>query len=218
MVHDFPMKILAFWLGKCILAGMTKAQELKVHLRPGRVYRRQDLARWSNAVDRHLKQLVEDGTLTKLRGGLYLYPKETVFGKAPAEDEKLVGTFLKDNRFLLASPNAYNALGVGTTQLYDKTVVYNHKRHGAFALGGRKFDFRMKPAFPRTLSPEFLLVDLVNNLDRLAESKEEVLTRVKERAASYDESRLKRAAHDYGNVRTRKFFETLQLNSTAHAG
>lgn len=189
---------------------MTKAQELKKHLRPGRAYRRQDLARWSNAVDRHLKQLVEDGTLTKLRGGLYLYPKETVFGKAPPQDEKLVGAFLKDDRFLLASPNAYNALGVGTTQLYDKTVVYNYKRHGDFALGGRKFDFRVKPSLPKTLSPEFLLVDLVNNLDHLAESKEDVLARVKELAASYDESRLKRAAHDYGNVRARKFFEALQ--------
>src|SRR5580698_10629757 len=146
-MHGFSMKILAQIEVWSYITVMTKALELKKHLQPGRVYRRQDLMRWSNAVDRHLKQLVEDGTLTKLRGGLYLYPKETVFGKAPAEDEKLVGTFLKDNRFLLASPNAYNVLGVGTTQLYDKTVVYNHKRHGAFALGGRKFTFRAKPSF-----------------------------------------------------------------------
>ena len=197
---------------------MTKLQELKKHLRPGQVYRREDLARWSNAADRHLKQLVEEGTLTKLAGGLYAYPKETAFGKAPAEDDKLVGTFLKDDRFLLASPNAYNSLSVGTTQLYDKTVVYNHKRHGNFVLGGRKFDFRVKPSFPKRLSQEFLLVDLVNNLDRLAESRNEVLARVKERAASYDVSRLQRAAHDYGNVRTRKFFRSLQQNTAPHAG
>ena len=49
----------------------------------------------------------------------------------------------------------------------------------------------MKPTFPRRLSREFLLVDLVNNLDRLAESKEGVLARVKEGAASFDESRLR---------------------------
>jgi len=196
---------------------MTKLQELKKHLRPGQVYRREDLARWSTAVDRHLKQLVSDGTLTKLAGGLYLYPKETVFGKAPPEDDKLVGTFLKDDRFLLASPNAYNSLGVGTTQLYDKTVVYNHKRHGNFALGGRRFDFRVKPSFPRTLSKEFLLVDLVNNLDRLAESKNEVLARVKERVASYDVPRLQRAARYYGNVRTKKFFaQTLSSDLAPH--
>src|SRR5580704_16385104 len=146
---------------------MTKAQELKKHLRPGQVYRRQDLAQWSNAVDRHLRRLQDDGTLKKLAPGLYLYPRETAFGKAPADDAKLVETFLKDRRFLLASPNAYNRLGVGTTQLYDRTVVYNHKRHGTFSLGGRTFDFRMKSSFPRTLSSEFLLVDLVNNVDRL---------------------------------------------------
>jgi hypothetical protein len=185
---------------------MTRLQALKKHLRPGRVYRRGDLMPWSRAVDRHLRQLVEEGTLTKLAGGLYACPKQTVFGKAPAEDGELVATFLKDDRFLLASPNAYNSLGVGTTQLYDKTVVYNRKRHGEYSLGGRKFDFRVKPSFPKKLSSEFLLVDLVNNLDRLAESRTEVLERVKERVASYDKPQLQRAARNYGNVRTKKFF------------
>ncbi len=95
---------------------------------------------------------MENGTLTKLAGGLYAYPKQSLFGKAPAEDAKLVGTFLKDDRFLLAPPSAYNSLGVGTTQLYTKTVVYNHKRHGELMLGGRAYDFRVKPAFPRKLT------------------------------------------------------------------
>ena len=198
---------------------MTKVQELKKRLRPGHVYRREDLTQWSKAVDRHLRQLVDEGTLTKLAGGLYAYPKQTVFGKAPAEDDKLVATFLRDHRFLLTSPNAYNSLGVGTTQLYDKTVVYNHKRHGEYSLGGRKFDFRVKPSFPRKLSKEFLLVDLVNNLDQLAESRKEVLERVKERAASYNKPRLQRAARDYGSVRTKKFFsKTLSAPEAVHAG
>ena len=198
---------------------MTKLDALKKNLRPGQVYRREDLARWSSAVDRHLKQLVAAGTLTKLSGGLYAYPKETDFGKAPADDRTLVKAFLKDDRFLLASPNAYNQLGVGTTQLYDKTVVYNHKRHGTFTLGGRKFEFRMKPSFPKTLSREFLLVDLVNNVDRLAESKDEVLARVKERATSLDSPRLRRVARDYGGVRARKLFaEALKTQMAPHAG
>ena len=191
---------------------MTRLQQLKRRLRPGRVYRRGDVARWSNAVDRHLRQLVEEGTLTKLAGGLYAYPRHTVFGAAPPQDDELVATFLKDDRFLLASPNAYNSLGVGTTQLYDKTVVYNHKRHGEYALAGRKFDFRMKPAFPNKLSPEFLLVDLVNNLDRLAESKQEVLERVRKQATALNRPRLLRAARHYGKVRTKKFF-ALALNA-----
>src|SRR6266700_3963836 len=212
------MKILATLTPFPYLTNMTKLQALKKHLRPGQVYRRETLARWSNAVDRHLKQFMNDGTLIKLAGGLYLCPKETVFGKAPAEDDKLVETFLRDRRFLLASPNAYNRLGVGTTQLYDKTVVYNHKRHGSFSLGGRMFDFRVKPSFPKTLSKEFLLVDLVNNLDRLAESPEQVLARVRECVASYDVPRLQRAARDYGSVRTKKFFaQALTANTASHA-
>ncbi len=188
------------------MARPTQLQQLKRHLRPGKVYRREQLVRWSNAVDRHLKQLVSDGTLTKLSGGLYAYPKDTVFGKAPADDNELVSAFLRDGRFLLTSPNAYNSLGVGTTQLYNTTVVYNHKRHGAFTLGGRNFDFRVKPAFPKSLSPEFLLVDLVNNVDRLAESKEGVLMRVRKRARAFDASRLQRAVRDYGSARAKKFF------------
>src|ERR1700682_684509 len=104
----FQLKILQHCGLFPILPSMTKLQELKRRLRPGQVYRREDVARWSNAVDRHLKQLVEEGTLAKLAGGLYAYPKQTVFGKAPAEDDKLVEAFLKDDRFLLASPHAYN--------------------------------------------------------------------------------------------------------------
>jgi hypothetical protein len=185
---------------------MTKLEQLKRHLKPGNAYRRADLARWTTSVDRHLKQLVESGTLKKLSGGLYAYPKETVFGPAPASDKEVVGTFLKDDTFLLASPNAYNSLGVGTTQLYDKTVVYNHKRHGEFRLGNRTFAFRVKPRFPRALTREFLLVDLANNLDQLVEAKDEVLKRLVDQVTASDTPKLRRALREYGNERTKKLF------------
>jgi hypothetical protein len=129
-----------------------------------------------------------------------------------------VSAFLKGDRFLLASPNAYNSLDVGTTQLYDRTIVYNHKRHGDFQLGGRKFAFRVKPRFPRSLTKEFLLVDLVNNLDQLAEAKDEVLKRAMERAEALDGPRLRRAVREYGNERTKKIFErTLRASVLHHA-
>jgi len=197
---------------------MTKLDEFRKQLKPGRAYRREELARWSTSVDRHLKQLVERGVLKKLSGGLYAYPKETAFGPAPASDKDVVRAFLRDDRFLLASPNAYNSLGVGTTQLYDKTVVYNHKRHGEFQLGGRKFAFRVKPRFPKSLTKEFLLVDLVNNVDQLAEAKDAVLKRVMERAAPSDNPRLRRAVREYGNERTKKLFErALRPDELHHA-
>ena len=198
---------LSIWPFRPILLSMTKLEEFKTHLKPGQAYRRADLARWSTSVDRHIKQLVEGGVLTKLSGGLYVYPKETAFGPAPASDRDIVGAFLRDHRFLLASPNAYNSLGVGTTQLYDRTVVYNHKRHGEFQLGGRKYAFRVKPRFPKSLTTEFLLVDLVNNLDQLAEAKGEVLKRVMERAVAADKPRLRHAVREYGNERTKRLFE-----------
>jgi hypothetical protein len=218
VLHGLSMKKLAKNVQLHYIVGMSKLDELKSHLRPGQVYRREDLLPWSKSVDRHLRQLVSDGTLTKLAGGLYYCPKETAFGKAPADDNELVAAFLRDGRFLLASPNAYNQLNVGTTQLYDKTVVYNHKRHGKFSLGGRVFDFRVKPSFPKALSKEFLLVDLVNNLDQLAEDRAQVLRRVEKEVLFSDRSRLQRFARDYGSVRTRRLFHhMLRADPVPHA-
>jgi hypothetical protein len=195
---------------------MSKFDEFARKLRPGQVYRRADLAHWSTSVDRHLKQALEAGLLTKVSGGLYYAPKKTAFGAAPAEDEKLVSTFLKGDRFLLASPNAYNGLGVGTTQLHNKTVVYNRKRHGKFTLGGRTYDFRVKPDFPRKLSREFLLVDLVNNVDLLGEDAQEVLKRVKAKVSASDAGRLKTAVRSYGSEKAKKFFAGALAETQAH--
>jgi len=186
---------------------MSALNELKRRLRPGQVYRRQDLARWSTSVDRHLRQLVDEGRLRKVSGGLYMAPRKTRFGLAPASMEKLVETFLKDDRFLMVSPGAYNGLGVGTTQLYNEPVIYNLKRHGRFELGGRVYDFRKKSSVPAKLTQEVLLVDLLQNLDRLAESKSEVLPRALSRARQMDQSRLRRAARDFGSARAARLVD-----------
>jgi hypothetical protein len=116
---------------------------------------------------------------------------------------------LKDDEFLLTSPNVYNSLGVGTTQLYNTRVVYNHKRHGKFILGNQEFDFRAKHRFPTSVTPEFLLVDLVNNLDNLAEEKGKVLENVARKAPSMNKAALKKAASKYGTISTKKFFAPL---------
>ena len=74
-------------------------EQLKRHLRPGRVYRREDLLPWSRSVDRHLKELTVDGTLQKLRTGLYYIPRKFEFGEAPADEHELVKAFLKNRPF-----------------------------------------------------------------------------------------------------------------------
>ena len=190
---------------------MNALGRLKQHLRRGQVYRRADLLRWSNSVDRHLKQLLEEGTLTKLAGGLYHYPEQASFGPVLAEDKKLIEAFLKDHRFLLTSPNAYNSLGVGLTQLYNTTWVYNRKRHGRFRLGKRTLDFRVKPNFPKTLSEEFLLVDLVDNIHCLAEDREAALEKLKQRVmrAEVNVKALSKNVRGYGGAKAKKFFQPL---------
>lgn len=185
---------------------MLKLDNLKKHLKQGNVYRREDLTQWSTSVDRHLEELVQEGTLQKLSQGVYYYPRMTAFGAAPPEDEALVRSFLKDDRFLLTSPNSYNSLGLGTTQLYNTRVVYNHKRHGEFKLGNRTFDFRIKPHFPKKVTPEFLMVDMVNNLNTLAEDKSLVLNNLSAKAMSMDKKKLAHAVSEYGGVKARKLF------------
>ena len=186
---------------------MRKHNPLKQHLKRGEVYRAEKFAEWSNSVSRHVRDLVEDGTLKKLSGGLYYYPKKTVFGDVPADEEKLVEAFLKDDRFLLTSPNVYNSLGVGTTQLYNKRVVYNHKRHGDFRLGNRTFSFQMKPHFPNKLTEEFLLVDLVNNLKSLAEDPAAVFSSVKRKARTMDPHKVRKNLDRYGGVKAKKLLK-----------
>ena len=188
---------------------MNRLEELKSHLKRGQVYRRDDLAKWSKSVDRHLDALVEEDTLQKLSQGLYYYPKLSAFGKTPPEEEVLIRSFLKDDRFLLTSPSSYNSLGVGTTQLYNERTVYNHKRHGEFKLGNRKFSFRMKPHFPSKVTKEFLLVDLVNNLETLAEDPTEVLKNIALKVHTMDTKKLKRYVSQYGNAKAKKILTPL---------
>ena len=196
----------------------TTLAHVRRHLRPGRVYRREDLLRWSHAVDRHLQELTTEGTLQKLRNGLYYYPRKFSFGQAPAEENELVRAFLRSDNFVVTSPNLYNQLGLGTTQLYNKRVVYNQKRHGTFDLGGRAMRFERRLNVPRELSSEFLLVDLVNELDTLAEDREQVLARVPEKARSLDRRKLERAVSRYGKSATQKYFRrVLQPETVPHA-
>lgn len=194
---------------------MSRLGELKKHLRGGQVYRRSELSEWSNAVDRHLDELLQEGVLEKLSQGLYYVPKTSAFGKVPPEEDVLVQSFLKDDRFLLLTPNFYNSLGVGTTQLYNKKVVYNHKRHGKFKLGNREFEFQLKHHFPAKVTEEFLLVDLANNLDNLAEDRNEVLNKLLAKASQMPSKKLKRAVMEYGSIKTKKLLKSI-INTTAH--
>ncbi len=193
---------------------MTRLNEFKKHLKGGKVYRRDELCEWSKSVDRHLDELLKEGVLEKLSPGLYYVPKTSTFGKVPPDENVLVRSFLKDDRFLLVSPNFYNSLGVGTTQLYNKKIVYNHKRHGTFKLGNRDFEFQLKHHFPSKMTEEFLLVDLANNLENLAEDRDSVLKKLLAKAAQIPSQKLKHVVMQYGNTKTKKMLKSLTTNNT----
>ena len=183
---------------------MSKALELKKHLRRGTVYRRSELEQWSRSVDRHIGELISDGTLEKVGPSLYYYPKQNIFGKEPPQNNMLIKKYLKGGEFLITSYNHYNRLGLGTTQLYNNMLVYNHSRSGEVKLGNKLFKFKKKGDFPTESTKEFLIVDLVNNLTELAEDQSEILKRVHETLPGLDTKVLNATLKKYGTARTRK--------------
>lgn len=186
---------------------MTKDEVLLDKMKQGQVYRRSDLAQYSTAVDRYLDRLVKSHKVVKVSGGLYMRPRTSAFGSLPPDDNTLVRTFLKDDRFLVNSYNNYNQLGLGLTQLYQNNIVYNYKRFGEFELGGKKFFFKRVPKFPRKLSKEFLLVDLLNNLKELAEDESAVVENFKNNKNKFEGKKVLAVAKEYGRPRTKKLLE-----------
>ncbi len=183
---------------------MKNANKLRDSMRLGRVYRRHDLEGFSTAVDRDLKTLVASGEVKKLAAGLYYRPRKNPFGITPPDDRDLVKAFLKTDDFLLTSYNHYNQLGLGLTQVYNTHLVYNHKRSGDFSFGGKRFKFRKVPAYPRRLSKEFLLVDLLNNLRSLPDNTELVLRNLTSRLNEFDQETLRKNLERYGRPVARR--------------
>jgi hypothetical protein len=171
---------------------------------PGRVYRRQDLKGRTSAVDRNLKELLTRGEVRKLGAGLYFRPRRNAFGETPPDNRDLVRAFLKTDDFLLTSYNHFTELGLGLTQVYNEWVVYNHKRVGEFVLGGKKFRFRRVPAFPKKLSREYLVVDLLNNLKHLPDDGGAVLKNLPSCRADLDPARLEENLNAFGSPRARR--------------
>ena len=190
---------------------------LRQHIKQGEVYRRSDLEYYSTAIDRHLAQLTKDGTLIKLNQGLYYAPKQSKFGAVPPDDRKVVERFLKDEDFLMVSPNSFNSLGLGLTQLYNTTWVYNHKRKGEFQLNGKTFEFKLKSSFPKNISREYLLVDLLNNLDSLAEDQSQAIDKLPNNVRSFNADALMKATQQYGTGKTKRTLKSIVRNVLQHA-
>jgi len=210
-VHEFLIIILNIPIEMHILKLMKAATEMKLlnKMKPGVVYRRKELESHSKSVDRDLAKLCSSGEVTKVAPGLYVKMEKSRFGSLPPRDKDLVRAFLGDNRFLLMSYNHYNTLGLGLTQLRGDTFVYNRKRHTKATLGSRNFVFKNVSEFPNQLSREYLLVDLLNNLENVGESPETILRNLDQKKGEFDRQKVGLMASRYGKVKTKNYLKVL---------
>lgn len=102
-------------------------------------------------------------------------------------------------------------MGLGLTQVYNRMVVYNRKRHGVFRLANQEYDFR-RPSygFPKKITPALLLVDLLNNANELTDEDTSTLkTKIKNTLPSALLKKAQHCAEKYGKVGTKKFLNEI---------
>jgi len=188
---------------------MNSLSKLKQHIRRGKPFRRKDLEAYTGSVDRQIKELLSHGIIRKVSQGLYYRPKKTRFGELPPDENALLKAFLNNNPFLVVPDISFNNLGLGLTQLSKQVKVYNHKIHGKKTLGGRQYLFHKKLCFPKLLTKEFLLVELLNEKDNLAEDISSLDKRVALQLPSFNQQRLLKLAEQHGNSKTKQLLQQL---------
>lgn len=186
-----------------------------LRLRAGHVYRTRELARFGANAPRLARRLVSSGQLVRLAHGLYAAPEQSRFGPTPPSDEELMRGFLDGAPFVFTGPERWNPLGLGSTAVFAQRLVYNTKRSGTFRFAGRQFVLR-RVRFPAKLTPEWYVVDLLENADEAGASLEDLAASLRQalKRGRFDPEALRRAASSYGTVATR----TLVDGALATAG
>lgn len=190
---------------------MNSLEKMRRKLKPRATYRREDFIHLSSNVDRYLKTLVLEKALVKIQNGLYMCPETTPFGKALPEETQLLKAFLKDDRFVVYDLNLFNSLGLGLTQLHNKRIVFNRKRHGDFQFSGKHYHFYRWREAPKKLFKEFLYVEFLNRFDKLAEDSVKHKSLLKRQLRKLDQKKLQRAIKNYGKESTKKKFQFILL-------
>lgn len=173
-------------------------------LQPGRVSRTRDLLAWGRNAPRPAARPVDEGTLVRLAHGLFRHPRRGRFGAVPPTDDELLRTFLDGKPFVFTGPIRWNALGLGTTALFAHPLVYDTRRSGTFVLGGRRFVLR-RVGFPVDPSPEWFVVDLIENAAAAGTSRPALVPRLASAVAAgaFETDRLVEQAARYGTRATR---------------
>jgi hypothetical protein len=174
-------------------------------LKKGRVYRTEDFFRFDKNPTRLASKLVEEGKLRQLRKGLYYAPRHSAFGEVPPSEDELLRAFFRGRPYLRTGPSVWNALHLGTTAVEAMPLVYNRTRTGKVRLGGRSFELR-RVRFPRRPTPEYFVVDLLENAERAGADLGSVGTALTAalHAGRFDAGRLHGMAAEYGTRRTQE--------------
>ena len=106
-------------------------------------------------------------------------------------------------------------LGLGLTQVYNHRLVYNHKRSGEIKVGGKRLTFRLVPAYPKKLSKEYLLVDLLNQLMELPDDMSRVLRNLGSNLKEFDEDKLRENLERFGRPAARKILKRVERERRA---
>ena len=170
-----------------------------VPLRPGSVYRTAHLGRWGANPTRLARRLAAEGRLRRLSQGLYYAPVKSRFGEVPPSDEALLDAFFDGSPWVRTGPPLWNALGLGSTQLFARPLVYNTKVSGPRDVGGRPFEFR-RVAFAAEPSAEWFVVDLARNAERVGLDRDELRDRLRDalREGRFSAEQLQEMASRFG--------------------
>lgn len=139
---------------------MTAANQ--VTLEAGKVYRTAHLVPWGANPTRLAGRLVREGKLRKLGHGFFHAPASSRFGDVPPSNEALLDAYFEGTPWVESGPPKWNTLGLGSTALFAKTLVYNTKRTGTVKIGKREFELR-RVGFPVDPPPEWFAIDLLRN-------------------------------------------------------
>lgn len=180
-------------------------------LRLGKAYRTKDFATKTSNPTRLVGQLVCEGKLRKLRGGLYFRPSRSRWGELPPDPVDLLNTWLEGRQgrdWIFTGSEVWNALGLGSTAVHAVRRVYNRRRSGFFEIGGHRFKMHKVP-FPKNPSPEWFVVDLLNHTRDAAVDTEDVLCRLANALSCgrFDREKLLAMAQRFGRKSTHRGVE-----------
>lgn len=170
----------------------------------GRVYRTRELRVFSANPTRWAKSLVARGELRRLAQGLFYRPEQTFFGPVPPTEKEVLRAFFESHPFLITGPYYWNALDLGGSALWSMELIYNDQRTGEVVLGGQRYRLR-RTRFPITPTPEWYVVDFLNNADAAGADPvlaETLLVRAL-RSRRFDAGGLRTMAEEYGRPEVR---------------